>query len=84
MSDKISDVDVDDFDRVARELARYKASHEELVKALEKIHQHPGNKSRCECEDHSSPDCCSQADRDFFCPDCIAGAALESARKVNG
>lgn len=61
------------------ELSACREREGRLREALEKIHDpaHPGNFQVCECEDHASPDCCNNVD--YFCPTCIAGAALDSS-----
>lgn len=57
-------------------IVRACSKHEALVEALREIRDGDSLGCRqCECEDHSSPDCCINSD--YFCPTCIAGAALE-------
>jgi hypothetical protein len=57
-------------------LARERESRKQAEEALRTIEE---GDSQCECEDHSSPDCCAKVigrDPGFFCAHCFAGAAL--------
>jgi hypothetical protein len=51
------------------------ASAPDYREALEKIRDQEHALSPCECDDHTSPECCANA-QDFYCAACIAGAAL--------
>ena len=55
----------------------------ELQAALDKIANGDGPGCRqCPCDDHSDPDCCNNCPTasEYFCPTCIAGAALQKSR----
>lgn len=38
---------------------------------------------RCECDDHTSPDCCNNPDIGYFCPTCIAASALAAQERIS-